>query len=114
MCIKKMKEKGSLLSFFFLSSFLYADITTHYFFRHPLAHCILATSMNVCGQQTKVICKYNRKKRKIERFCCLMKETEEEKKLRERKKNDLCVEFFCYRLNAHLYFGGSTIGLKNM
>jgi len=88
--LKKIKEKGSLSSFSFFSFLFYlcADITTHFFFRHQLAHCILATSMNVCGQQTKVICKYNNRKKNPE-ICCLMKET---KKLRRKEK--LCVYVF--------------------
>jgi len=60
----KYEREKVLLRFFFLLPFfsLCTDITTQFFFRHQLAHCILAMSMNVCGQQTKVICKYNNKK----------------------------------------------------
>lgn len=71
-----------LFLFFFCRFYLLlcADITTHFFFRHQLAHCILAMSMNVCGQQAKVICKYKKKER------------EKKRKRKKKKKKDLSYD----------------------
>ena len=52
-------------SFPFFLFLLCSHSNTLFFRRHrQLAHCILVTSMNVCGQQTKVMCKYDNRRKK--------------------------------------------------